>query len=63
MPFLYPLFFLQLQIFVKNNLAILKELVGHNSLNKFSKYKFYIIKNLLCELHLGNIFSHSKQDF
>ena len=62
-PFLCPLSFLQLQIFVKKNLVVLKEFVKHNSLNKFSKYKFYIIKDLLCELHLGGIFSHLKQDF
>ena len=63
MPFLYLLFFLQLQTFVKKNLVVLKEFVEHNSLNKFSKYKFYGIKDLLSELYFAGIFSHSEQDF
>ncbi len=63
MPLLYPLFFLQLQTFIKKNLVVLKEFVEHNSLNKLSKYKFYEIKDLLSALHLAVIFSHSEQDF
>ena len=62
MPLLYPLFFLQLQTFIKKNLVVLKEFVEHNSLNKLSKYKFYEIKDLLSALHLAVIFSHSEQD-
>ncbi len=63
MPLLDPLFFLQLQTFVKKNLVVLKKFFKYNSLNKFSKYDFYGIKDLLAELHLGGIFSHSEQDF
>lgn len=60
--FLYPL---SLRIFVKKNQVILNEFVEYNSLNKFSKYKFYIIKDFKTGLLNANflipsivLFSH-----
>ncbi len=63
MPFLNPLSSLQLQMFMKKNTVVLKELIKHNSLNKIDKYKVYLVTNLLFELHLGGIFSHTKKHF